>query len=235
MHKEVTDPLLSGIVNFRELSGFSGARVLLVTRDGRHWFVRKAARDAQQSSRLSLQLKKQKAFEKVAKCSLRTPAILDEGEIDGCYFVDMEFIRGIDGVNFLRQASYAEVIEFTNQLTIYLERAAASKPLNSGGCATLFDALFTKLCQVHRATNLLNSTVLSHLFLRLDELRNLRDLNETLCHGDLTLQNMIIDDQKQIWVVDLLDSPFEHYWQDVAKLHQDLSGSWFRLKQPPIA
>jgi len=27
----------------------------------------------------------------------------------------------------------------------------------------------------------------------------------------------------------------EHYWQDVAKLHQDLSGGWYLLEQPPVA
>ena len=30
-----------------------------------------------------------------------TPRILDEGEIDGRYFYDMEFVRGPDGTSYL--------------------------------------------------------------------------------------------------------------------------------------
>ena len=69
----------------------------------------------------------------------------------------------------------------------------------------------------------------------LDGLRQLGDVPPTLCHGDLTLENMVVGQDGEICVVDLLDSPFEHYWQDVAKLHQDLSGGWYLLSKPPVA
>jgi hypothetical protein len=107
--------------------------------------------------------------------------------------------------------------------------------LPGGHCASLFDALYGKICEVQSNTQLISTDNLSRLFLALDRVRNLDDLPATLCHGDLTLENMVIGQDGTIWVVDLLDAPFEHYWQDVAKLHQDLSGGWFLLEQPPVA
>jgi aminoglycoside/choline kinase family phosphotransferase len=101
---------------------------------------------------------------------------------------------------------------------------------------TLFDALYTKLCDVQRRTSQLSGHTLASIFLALEQLRDLTpDLQATFCHGDLTLENIIVDDRGRPWLVDFLDAPFEHWWQDVAKLHQDLDGGWYLLSQSPIA
>ncbi len=166
---------------------------------------------------------------------LSTPKILDEGEIDGRYYYDMEFVRGPDGTSHLLRASYEEVGQFADRLCGYIKAAATRPSLSKASHRGLFDALYAKVCEVQQNTRLLASEDLTCLFLALDRVRRLGDLPATLCHGDLTLQNMIIGSDGTIWVVDLLDSPFEHYWQDVAKLHQDLSGGWYLLDSPPVA
>src|SRR5204863_8802633 len=61
------------------------------------------------------------------------------------------------------------------------------------------------------------------------------DVSPTLCHGDLTLENMMVDRDGQIWAIDLLDAPYEHYWFDFAKLNQDLEGGWYLRHQPAIS
>jgi predicted ATPase len=45
----------------------------------------------------------------------------------------------------------------------------------------------------------------------------------------------VVGEDGALWVVDLLDPPFEHWWHDVSKLHQDLSGGWFLRRQAPVA
>ncbi len=217
------------------LTGFSGADVFRATRDGRHWFVRKAASSPVGNERLRRQVAKQTAFAAAAGLSLRTPRILGEGTIDERYYFDMEYVRGLDGVSYLRQASYPDVVRFGDRLCEYLLLAAEQPPLMPSASASLFESLYNKICDVQRTTQRIAPHDLSRLFLALDRLRNLPQMNPTLCHGDLTLQNMLIDDDGTIWVVDLLDAPFEHYWQDVAKLQQDLSGGWYLLQQAPIA
>ncbi len=64
------------------------------------------------------------------------------------------------------------------------------------------------------------------------------NLETTFCHGDLTLSNMIFTNNKQsnfkfninrnleIYLVDWLDSSFETYFLDLAKLKQDLFYGW---------
>src|SRR5690606_30619799 len=50
-----------------------------------------------------------------------------------------------------------------------------------------------------------------------------------------TLENMVVDARGELWMLDFLDAPFEHYWQDLAKLHQDLDGGWYLRAHAPIS
>ena len=231
----LADPLLSDAADARALSGLSGARVVLMTRDGRRWFVRKAARDPAGSARLRRQLDKQLAFGQALDGAVKVPPVLGHGEIDGRFYFDMEFVRGLDGISYLRRAGYGEVVAVADRLCGYLDEIATRAPAGATG-PSLFDALYTKLCDVHRQTGELGGETLAQLFLALDRLRTLSaDLGPTMCHGDLTLENLIVDEDGAFWLLDFLDAPFEHWWQDVAKLHQDLDGGWYLLSQPAIA
>jgi len=226
---------LRDVGEFHRLTGFSGADVYRASRDGQSWFVRKVAASAAVNSRLRAQAAKQRAFGQAVSQVLKTPAILNEGEVGGLYYFDMELVRGLDAVNYLRQAAYQDVIDFGQRICQYLRTAAELAALNPATDHDLFGALFHKLCDVQRQTNLLSAPNLARLFLALDRLRSFTALQPTLCHGDLTLQNLLVDETGELWAVDLLDPPYEHYWQDVSKLHQDLSGGWFLLHQGRIS
>jgi aminoglycoside phosphotransferase (APT) family kinase protein len=229
------DPILADAIEVRKLSGLSGAMVFLITKDGRHWFVRKVAQSPESSPRLRGQARKQQAFFGQMHEFVSTPRIVEEGDVGGRFYFDMEFVRGPDGTSYLTRAPYDEVTRFTDRLCEYLAAASERAPLADAVHGSLFDALYAKLCEVQAKTGLISPDNLTRLFLALDRVRRLGELPRTLCHGDLTLQNMVVGPDGKIWVLDLLDSPFEHYWQDVAKLHQDLSGGWYLLERPPMA
>src|ERR1041385_266670 len=159
----------------RQLSGLSGAQVFLMTKDGRHWFVRKAAREPAASDRLRGQARKQAAFDRELNGVVCTPRILDAGEVDGRFFFDMEFVRGPDGTSYLRRATYAEVTEFAERMCEYLRIASSQPPWPNGRHARLFDALYSKVCEVQQNTRLLSAENLSHLFLALERVRRLGD------------------------------------------------------------
>jgi aminoglycoside phosphotransferase len=235
MNPSVVPSHLQASAGVRRLVGLSGANVQLLTRDDRYWFIRKSARDVAASVRLRGQAAKQLKFAEDVEGLIRTPKILDEGEIDGRYYFDMEFVRGMDGASYLRQASYGDVARLAGQLCDYLKHAATRPALSTSPSGSLFEALYSKICDVQQATGQIEPESLSCMFVGLNRLRNIASLSTTLCHGDLTLENIVIDADQNVWAVDLLDSPFEHYWQDVAKLHQDLSGGWYLANQPPIA
>ncbi len=228
------DPIVADARSFRALSGLSGVVVYLLTLDGERWFVRKAATVPDQSRRLEAQAAKQTRLAEEPLASIRTPRIIARGEVDGRFYFDMDYVRGVDGATFLRRARYEQVTRFTDQLCEYLGAASTSLVVPSHP-VSLFDALFAKVCSVYSQTDLLDTETLGRVMVMLDEVRRAGPLTPTLCHGDLTLENLIVDPDENIWVIDLLDSPVEHYWQDVAKLHQDLTGHWYLRRASRIS
>lgn len=229
------DPVLQGVLEARVVPGISGAQVFILTRDRRHWFVRKAARDPAGSARLRAQARKQAAFSDSIAGVLQTPRILDEGEEAGRFYFDMELVRGPDGASYLRSAPLAEVTRFADRLCQYMALAATRPAIGPARTQSSFEALYVRVCEAQRKTAALEPAVLARLLMALDGLRTQGPASASLCHGDLTLENLVVGEDGMIWVIDLLDPPFEHWWNDVAKLHQDLAGGWFLRHQRPVA
>jgi hypothetical protein len=100
---------------------------------------------------------------------------------------------------------------------------------------TLFDYLYSRVCDVQSLTAALEPEVLAAVLVGLDQVRAATGFEMTLSHGDLTLENIVVDHDGRLWFLDLLDAPFESYRQDVAKLHQDLDGGWYLRRQGAIA
>lgn len=233
-----SDPMLAKAQAVRSLSGLSGAYVYLLTEDGRHWFVRKAARNSEGNDRLRRQAAKQRAWQEASCSRLRVPDITAEGVVDGRYYFDMEAVRGVDGATYLRTADYAAVGRLADDFCSHLRAAAARRPLcDTTGTGDFFSTLFARVCEIQSvpAAAAIEPRDLNAVFRGLNRLRNRVNLTPTLCHGDLTLENIVIDADGTPWVLDLLDSPFEHFWQDVAKLHQDLDGGWYLRSRRPVA
>ena len=46
------------------------------------------------------------------------------------------------------------------------------------------------------------------------------------CHGDLTLENIIVTTNNELYLIDFLDSFYDSWMIDIAKLLQDLELKW---------
>lgn len=235
MKTDLRDPLLADVTSAQMLSGLSGAAVYLASRDGRKWFVRKAAMDPTAGVRLQKQAAKQRQWHSRIGELIRTPAILHEDAVGGRYYFDMEAVRGVDAVTFLRTADYEGITAFTDRLCEYVRVAHTDAPLHAVASADFFGPLYDRICEIHRSASAATADDLAVIALGLSRLRQVGVLHPTLCHGDMTLENLIVEENGDIWAFDMLDSPFEHYWHDVAKLHQDLEGAWYMRRQPPVA
>lgn len=232
---EAHGPILSETVAAHRLVGYSGADIWLASTDGHSWFVRKVAGKVAGNERLKAQIAKQEAFRHAVGTLVRTPRVLEEGEIEGRYFADMEYVRGTDAATYLRRAGYSTVVQFADQWCEYLRVAASVGPIAGSSSASLFEALYARVSAAERKGPGVGDAALRAVFLGLEQVRILGHVPTTFCHGDLTLENILIDPQGRLWVVDLLNSPYETWWQDVAKLHQDLTAGWYQRRQPPIA
>lgn len=219
----------------RPLSGLSGTAVWLISDDGERWRVRKIADAPERSARLEVQLAKQAELGGHDSAPVSVPKVLESGRHQDRFWFDMEFVQGIDGPTYLRRASVAEVRSFAEGLCRYLEWSASMGPCSAiEGRGSLFDGVFERVCRIQDRTAAIPAESFQQLTMAAARLRAL-DVAPTWCHGDLTLENLQVDHHGRFWFFDLLDAPHEHVWQDIAKLHQDLSGGWYRRNHQPIS
>jgi RIO-like serine/threonine protein kinase len=201
----------------KTLSGFSGADIFLVS-NGKNKFVRKIAKSEDDIKRLIIQANKQSNFPNIFK----TPKILD---IKNNY-VDMEYIAGCDAAKYLSSANYKQVNNFCQNILIYINYLHSNE--NS--------ELFFPLDKIKEKIREINKKVpIPDILEKIEKFNSNITLNSTLNHGDLTLENMIVDKNGNIYLIDFLNSQIDHYWQDISKLYQDLVGGWYLRRRFNIA
>jgi len=212
------------------LKGQSGARLRVLTKNGKA-IVRKSSPDGQSDSRLLRQMEKQRAFNALGG-QVKAPEILDSGtDEEGRFYFDMEFIAGLDGHLFLEKCSPAELRDFARKLSDHL---LTINHLPSIGLPSIYKSLFEasvyKLIQIHQQHVGLSNEQAGLILDQLERVRNLEIKSQGFCHGDFTLENIMVDTRGNLVFVDFLDSAFEHPLQDIVKLSQDIHGGWFRTK-----
>jgi thiamine kinase-like enzyme len=220
----------------RQLNGYSGARLYLMKK-GSTWFVRKISQDITSNNRLQVQCAKQRNWANLPDRIIQCPKIYGDGFWEGLYFFDMEFIQGLDGVSFLASADNDDIKRFCEKiLDNFRFTSKISVSQNSVPPDFLPSLYFYKLISIFDKSHYEFPLALqAKLFLRLKEFIGIGNIDSTLCHGDFTLENLIISNDGEIYACDFLDSPFEHYWQDIAKFFQDIEGGWYLRKSPPIS
>lgn len=207
------------------LSGFSGAYVGLLEQTGSIGKrVRKAAVLPEDSPRLQMQAKLQSSLAAALSGTAQVPAILNEGFLEDCYWYDMEFVAGLDAIEYLSTATRQKADSFVHQIAMILAvqagtRAPDNQPINLKACFA------GKLQEIDARTRGAFKTWTALIQAALGEDQILLEPN--LAHGDLTLENILVDGQGNLWLIDTIPSPFNHYWIDLAKLYQDLAGRWF--------
>lgn len=203
----------------KELFGQSGCRVLLM--GNQRYFVRKIAGDVSYNPRLEAQ--KQKQVEFLAR-GLSCPDIIDDGAIDGLYFFDMEYIHGFDIEAVLGNVDGADSGRLLEALLGTLEYLSGTAE------GTVELELFRKKIDSIMAADLPFGEDYSWLIDRIGTSLlqcDWKGVQASMCHGDMTLENLIQDRQGNVFYIDLLDSEISSFWLDIAKIHQDLSSFWF--------
>jgi aminoglycoside phosphotransferase (APT) family kinase protein len=213
-----------------ELTGLSGANLSIVSHAG-GIVVRKTAASAHGNERLKKQAEKQSAFIALDG-PITAPKILGSGsDTRGNYYFDMEFISGLDGHRFLERCSPRDLRAFADRLVSHLSTLSQLPCIGGPSAhASLFDACLHKLVEVHHRDVGLGNALAGSILAQLHGVRELGIVNAGFCHGDFTLENILIDARGNIYFVDFLDSNFEHPVQDLIKLSQDIHGGWFSIR-----
>ena len=205
-----------GLMHITDLGGHSGCKILLCEEENNEVFVRKISGKVDYNERLREQVKKQIEFK--SQC-LRTPKVYGQGVTDdGLFYFDMEYVSGITlsehmktievgKVRNLVQMVVREIIPSDNNHSVIDESVFCKK----------VDELQVKL------ESLNNPTVEEALSML--KMHSWTGYIESACHGDLTLENIIIKDN-QLYLIDFLDSFCNCWLLDISTLMQDVQSLW---------
>lgn len=204
-----------------DLSGHSGCIVKLLDGPKGH-FVRKKSTNIDYNKRLQLQFEKQKTM-KIQ--GINVVPVINYGFEDGLFFFDMEYINGCTFAEFLKTCNITILIEYTNKLLEHI-------------IGNTFDSS-AKDSFVKKIDSVSNEIKRNNIVKKNDELQKIiqesvRILNDyswnyvvkSECHGDYTLENIMIDNENRLYAIDLLDSFYDSWEIDVAKLLQDIDLGW---------
>lgn len=212
-------------MNITDLGGHSGCKILLCEDANNDVFVRKISGNTDYNERLRLQAEKQIRYHSEL---IKVPKVLDQGTTkDGFYYFDMEYINGIT------MAEYMKTIEV-------------------GKIRNLVRAIVRDVASVDKSDTLVDENIfINKIFLLKKELSSQRNsiIDEALkilenhswtsfprshCHGDLTLENIIVKDS-QLYLIDFLDSFCDSWILDISTLMQDVQTLWsYRFEEVNI-
>ena len=205
-------------MHFTDLGGHSGCKILLCETDDNKTFVRKVSGSKEYNIRLKLQAEKQKKY----KCnSIKAPEVLDTGMTEnGLFYFDMEYIQGITLSEYMKTI---EVGKERSLVEAIVHNVVAINVTDEGGVVdeTIFidkiRSLQNKLTPHNNETiNRAIAMLRSHSWKR---------FCKTSCHGDLTLENIIVKDG-QLYLIDFLDSFYDCWIMDISTLMQDVQTMW---------
>ncbi len=200
----------------KELSGHSGCRLNLY-KDHSRIFLRKDAGDVSYNKRLKKQYIKQKKF---ALKDVKTPEVFDCGvDDDGIFYFDMEYINGIAMSEYMNQIKIKEIVDLIGLLFKALPiPQGRTSPTAQNVFSDKIQSIASKIVQGRGSAEAAEAIELLQKF-------DFSKIPLSPCCGDLTLENIILS-SKGIYVIDLLDSFYNSWMIDVAKLLQDIELGW---------
>ena len=199
------------------LIGHSGCKVILYeSYDSDLVFVRKVSSSKSYNQRLSLQAKKQKDFNNK---TIKAPAVFNTGFTDeGLFFFDMEYIQGITLAEYMKTVEIGRIHSIVeNIVRNIVPTGKIAKKSNE-------NVFVKKISSLGKTLFSLKDEAINQ---GLEILKNhsWNNFYESPCHGDLTLENIIIQDN-QLYFIDFLDSFHDSWILDVGALLQDVQALW---------
>ncbi|MBR4059739.1 MAG: phosphotransferase [Lachnospiraceae bacterium] len=201
-------------MHITDLGGHSGCKILLCE-DFDKVFVRKISGSKEYNSRLEIQAKKQAKFKGGI---VKAPKVYDCGYTnEGLFFFDMEYIRGITLSEYISRMEIGKIKGFVDALL--------SSVLNIDGANEVDITPFVKKIDSLKKTLYgKTNTIVDHALDILDT-HDWNLFKKSFCHGDMTLENIIIKGDK-VYLIDFLDSFYDSWLIDAGTLLQDVLCMW---------
>lgn len=129
----------------------------------------------------------------------------------------MEYIQGLDCINYFNQVDRATLVNIAKNFFFYID-----KNINNSKNMFIDKKIFFDKLETLDIDSSLKVQALTYLD-KIKDKKFLIPIGE--CHGDFTFTNMIFQNNK-IYLLDFLDCYIETPFQDIVKLKQETSYFW---------
>ena len=202
-----------------QMKGHSGCVIKIIENKGT-FYIRKFSSETNYNSRLINQMQKQIDFYKNKKNNnLKTSKVIQSGYREGIFWFDMEYINGLNAINHFSKCSTNDIKEIVLKLKNYLKNNIADAELIKPPIKKIKEKILSLKKNINKPGTIENyEMVFDYLN------NNIPNLNiyKNVCHGDLTLSNLIFKNN-EIYCIDFLDSFIDSPIIDLVKLKQDSS------------
>ena len=206
-----------------EVKGNSGCAINIVEQDNK-LMIHKSTFDSNYVQRLVNQANKQKNAILIA--NIEVPKIHSVNSTHDSATIIMDYIHARNFIDFIEQSPISAIDDFIKSIVAYINKEIELSH-NEYVSYKIFTDKISSICNNAKT----NPYSTSHTFELLDEsvlaFKNRGDilLPIGVCHGDLTLSNILFSSNKY-YLIDFLDSFIETPIQDIVKLRQDTSLFW---------
>ena len=188
-------------MNCYDLGGHSGCKILLMEEDDGFTFVRKISKDTEYNSRLKKQCEKQSSFN---GGKIKAPIVFKSGlSEEGLFYFDMEYVQGMTLAEYVKSMEIGKVRGLVEILVDNLI-PKQKKEISVEDSNIVTDIFDNKISSLRQALSLHKNSIIEQS-LDLLEAHDWTSLVPSQCHGDLTLENIIIKNDT-LYFIDFLDS-----------------------------
>ncbi|AEF83951.1 conserved hypothetical protein [Treponema primitia ZAS-2] len=204
-----------------KLNGHSGCIIELININEKN-IVIKRSKDISYNKRLEEQCKKQEKYSRNIFSAVR---VIDKGaDKSGLFWFSMEYINGLTLADYMKTIELQKIKDIAQ---VFLSLIPSSFDNIE------YDANAKKICLLKVKTlseNIIEKSEIIDVVLNKLENYQWNYIQYSKCHGDLTLENIIVS-QNNLYLIDFLDS-FYNSWQiDIAKVLQDIELFWHYRKE----
>lgn len=206
-----------------EVKGNSGCSINIVEHDNR-LAVHKSTFDSGYVQRLVNQANKQKNAALIA--NIEVPKIHQVSASDKSATIVMDYIHAKNFVDFIEQSPISAIDDFTKSIITYIDKEIELSHEEVVPLSVFTNKINSILHNAEKNSYVTNGTfsLISDADIAFKQRGDIK-LPVGVCHGDLTLSNILFSSNKY-YLIDFLDSFIETPIQDIVKLRQDTSLFW---------
>jgi len=203
-------------MHITNLGGHSGCKILLCETEDNTVFVRKISSNKEYNVRLKAQAEKQSRY---ISNIVKVPKILTSGFTDcGLYYFDMEYISGITLAEYMKSIEIGKVRNLVQAIVKDVIRV-------QNDADEMVEKVFTDKIESLEEILRLHKNPIIDKALNMLKNHSWAKFKMTSCHGDLTLENIIVKDN-ELYLIDFLDSFYDSWILDIGTLMQDVQALW---------